>query len=1102
MRVPRPISLRAALFLGCLQVLAGVQPAYATFQTFTTADGLAQNSVQVIYEDAEGLLYFGAQRGLKGGLSIFDGATWATFDSTAAELPGNSVYDILRDSRGALWVGTNNGVGRLDANGWEAFGTTVGLPAGAIVGVVQDSSGAVWFRGPSGLGVTRFDGSTWTRFDATNGLSNDVVNTMRVDRTGTLWIGTNGGVGRYDGTSWAWFTSADGLAGNTVQALIDDRSGALWFATLQGVSRYDGVTWTNFTTADGLPSNSSSVLLEAANGDVWVGTELGAARYDGAGWQGFTYDDGLAADVVSVVAEDSRGFIWLASPSSTTGITRYDGVGLQIFTIADGLAADHATAILRDREGNMWFGTASPGQGVTRYDGEDWRSFRVADGVANISVRAVSADGAGRVWAATPTGASMYDGALWRTFTVADGLASNDVSAVLADRSGIVWFGTALGVTRFDGATWFTDPALADHVQAIFEDAQGRHWFGTQHQGVALLNGTTWTTYGTSNSPIVSNDVVGISQDRAGNLWFATDRGVSRFDGTTWTRFTSADGLARDVVLCVASDSAGVTWFGTNEGLSRFDGTTWTTFTEAQGLPSRVIQTLHVDEAGALWLGTIAGASRYDGERVVSFAGVDGLAGDRVFGIARDPVQRLWFATFGGVSRFERDRVPPRAVIIPKPATVSASRTASIPFRAAFGESDGITYSYSFDGEPWSAWTTGTSPSFFLRSGILDGPHMFDLRARDALNNLQAAPTRVTFEIDATPPAPVLTSPGFGIAVTEMTAIEGTAADDRFAGYTVQVRPTGASSWASPATVTLAQSATPVTGDTLANWNTSGWNDGDYELRVLVADTLGLVGAAQIAVIVDNVFPFVDQTSPVRIVAAAGGNVFTTGSEVHAFFPPNAFDRDAIVTIEPGTGPDSLDATTRRVSRTFGIGWQGATLEKSATLTMSGRMVPGLSRLPVPGAGAELAVYAAGSDSIWHRVGGTFEPADSTLSLALASPGRYAVFAETAGAPPLGRMLSALSLTPRIFSPNGHLSNTRIGIGFTLGQAAPVTVKIYNRAGRLVREIASGTMLGAGANLVYWDGRNRDGDNAREGLYLVTVEAMDEKQTSTLAVVH
>jgi flagellar hook assembly protein FlgD len=97
--------------------------------------------------------------------------------------------------------------------------------------------------------------------------------------------------------------------------------------------------------------------------------------------------------------------------------------------------------------------------------------------------------------------------------------------------------------------------------------------------------------------------------------------------------------------------------------------------------------------------------------------------------------------------------------------------------------------------------------------------------------------------------------------------------------------------------------------------------------------------------------------------------------------------------------------------------------------------------------------------------------------------------------------LSDLSFTPRVFSPHGTFGNSQVGIGFTLGRSAPVTVRVYNRAGRLMREVAAGETLPAGSNLVRWDGRDRDGSIVEDGLYLVTVEALSETRKSPLAVV-
>jgi len=64
-----------------------------------------------------------------------------------------------------------------------------------------------------------------------------------------------------------------------------------------------------------------------------------------------------------------------------------------------------------------------------------------------------------------------------------------------------------------------------------------------------------------------------------------------------------------------------------------------------------------------------------------------------------------------------------------------------------------------------------------------------------------------------------------------------------------------------------------------------------------------------------------------------------------------------------------------------------------------------------------------------------------------------------------------------------------------------VTVKVYNRAGRLVREVVSGQQMNAGANLVRWDGRDSNSNQVEDGLYLVVVEALGDKKVETLSIV-
>jgi ligand-binding sensor domain-containing protein/signal transduction histidine kinase len=76
--------------------------------------------------------------------------------------------------------------------------------------------------------------------------------------------------------------------------------------------------------------------------------------------------------------------------------------------------------------------------------------------------------------------------------------------------------------------------------------------------------------------------------------------------------YTTADGLARDYVLCVIQDSRGFLWFCTAEGLSRFDGYRFTNYSTAQGLPSNTITSFLETRRGVYWVATTAGVCRFD----------------------------------------------------------------------------------------------------------------------------------------------------------------------------------------------------------------------------------------------------------------------------------------------------------------------------------------------------------------------------------------------------------------------------------------------------------------------------------------------------------
>jgi len=166
--------------------------------------------------------------------------------------------------------------------------------------------------------------------------------------------------------------------------------------------------------------------------------------------------------------------------------------------------------------------------------------------------------------------------------------------------------------------TYTTANGLAGNsVTAIAFDAQGSKWFvnnfcdggwfmSDTSNYISKFDGTTWTHYTTND--LFCNWIYTIAIDAQGNKWIGTEiAGVLKFDGTTWTTYTTANGLVNNNVRAIAIDAQGNKWFGTIGGISKFDGTTWTTYYNSFGWEQNYIYDMAIDNQGNIWLWTHGG---------------------------------------------------------------------------------------------------------------------------------------------------------------------------------------------------------------------------------------------------------------------------------------------------------------------------------------------------------------------------------------------------------------------------------------------------------------------------------------------------------------
>ncbi|HSF54427.1 MAG TPA: two-component regulator propeller domain-containing protein [Algoriphagus sp.] len=204
------------------------------------------------------------------------------------------------------------------------------------------------------------------------------------------------------------------------------------------------------------------------------------------------------------------------------------------------------------------------------------------------------------------------------------------------------------GVSQFK--TYSTDDGLAlDAVNCAILDSRGHLWFGTNGGGVSRYDGNTFTNF-TSAQGLSGNILRSMLEDSKGNIWFGTISGVSKYDGYTFTNFSREDGLADDGVFSILEDKNGHLWFGTGGGgVSKFDGEKFTTLTTEDGLADNFVISILEDGEGNLYFGTYGGGfSKYDGKSFQNFSEHDGLPGNRVRSFTLSNSGKIWIGTIGG----------------------------------------------------------------------------------------------------------------------------------------------------------------------------------------------------------------------------------------------------------------------------------------------------------------------------------------------------------------------------------------------------------------------------------------------------------------------
>ncbi len=568
-----------------------------------TPGGLVSNNVSA-------LAVLGSQLwiGTSGsGISVYSlsSGTWITYTTSNSPLPSNSINRLTAviDPNGLdyIWISTNSGAARYlptrPIPTWTVINTGSGLPSNIVYDVAVDINGATtttWFANYGGL--TSWNGTTFSNSFGGGSCLFSYPRRVIVDRQHRVWfspvdivpaqvnapnVDIPAGVCVRTATSspiplvfWTRYNSTSpGLPNNDVFDLSEDYAGRIWMA-LRGSNGggvvYDNGTWKFYTTSSSpVLSNDMRVVLAVGEAVWWGHNSLNAFSVHSPNWLRISnVPNGETPQ--SIFNEATRTWI-----GGTSKIAYTDGGVFTTTTIPGN--ASYVTSFARDANNHLWIGTA--GSGVYDYDNATFTPYTTASGLPNNGVNALLSDQLGRIWAGTNNGLAMRaEAGYWLTFTTGTSpIAGNIVLALARDSADRLWIGTATGLSVYNptggNTAWINYTTAnglpANQITGLTNDAAGNMWVSTYGGGVAVSNSvsSTWTVYSTT-AYVPHTQTLRITADPAGRIWTTTAGGLVLRQGTTWRTFRAPETALDSHRLADVAADADRTWVQGNASLA------------------------------------------------------------------------------------------------------------------------------------------------------------------------------------------------------------------------------------------------------------------------------------------------------------------------------------------------------------------------------------------------------------------------------------------------------------------------------------------------------------------------------------------------------
>jgi len=533
-------------------------------------NSLSSDHIVRICEDKTGMLWIGTNNGLNKFDKEHEFFTHYQHDPAVANsLSHNQINAIYEDKSGILWIGTDNGLNKLVPSEFEGYDKTGvkfvhynhdpvnpnSLSENMIRSIYEDKAGNLWIGTAKG-GLNKLilspdssgEGSnkeevTFVHYKHNphnpNSLSSNNVRSIFEDKSGVLWIGTDGeGLNKYVSLKKKFVHykndpyDPNSLSENYVYAICQDMDGMFWIGTIGGgLNKFDRETemFTHYindpSDPTSLSNNSVLSICESRHEgrkSLWIGTSDGLNKFDKEKrlFVPYKHDptnlNSLNDNRITSMIEDKSGNLWIGTYGGLDKLVPSEVEGLKDQfvhykhdpTNPNSLSEGRVRSIFEDKSGMIWIGTE--GGGLNRFNPSDKQFVHYKHDPANpnslsnnyiFSIYEHSSDSGSILWIGTNGGGlnklvlstdSIRKGfdsekakVIW--FTVKEGLPSNVVYGILGDDHGNLWLSTNKGLSKFNPQTeiFIRNYDINDGLQcnefnkgAYYKSSSGEMFFG------------------------------------------------------------------------------------------------------------------------------------------------------------------------------------------------------------------------------------------------------------------------------------------------------------------------------------------------------------------------------------------------------------------------------------------------------------------------------------------------------------------------------------------------------------------------------------------------------------------------------------------------